>query len=106
MRRRGVGLVGTAVVAGAVGSNAAKRSAQEQAQDQQIAALEQQQAMAQQAQTAPPPPQYAAPPAPVSAGPQVATDATLEQIRKLGELKKEGLLTNDEFETQKKRLLG
>jgi len=93
LRRAGVGVVGaTAIGAGAyvAGSSAAKHSAQEASQDQQLSQLE-----AQQQAQAP------APPAP-SAG---LTDQTMDQLRKLGEMKKEGILTHEEFEAQKQRLL-
>jgi Short C-terminal domain len=33
------------------------------------------------------------------------SDATMDQIKKLGDLKTQGLLTNDEFEEQKQKLL-
>lgn len=48
------------------------------------------------------PPQPAPPPAP--AGP--TGDEVLEQIRKLGELRDAGILTQDEFDTKKADLLG
>jgi len=44
-----------------------------------------------------------APPAtPPSGG---MTDQTIEQLQKLGDLKKQGVLTEDEFEQQKQKLL-
>jgi hypothetical protein len=36
---------------------------------------------------------------------RVTSEETVQQLRKLGELKKEGLLTYHEFEAQKQRLL-
>jgi uncharacterized protein YdgA (DUF945 family) len=42
------------------------------------------------------------PAAPASAG---MSDATMDQIKKLGDLKTQGLLTIDEFEEQKQKLL-
>jgi len=54
--------------------------------------LEQQQAMQQQQQAAPP-----------AGG---ITDDAIEQIQKLGALKEQGLITDDEFEAQKRKLLG
>jgi hypothetical protein len=97
MRRTGVGLVGATVVgagAYAAGSSAARHSAQEASQDQQLAQLEAQQ----QSQATPsmPPPQA------TSAG---LTDEKMEQLRKLADMKKEGILTHEEFEAQKQRLL-
>jgi putative oligomerization/nucleic acid binding protein len=63
--------------------------------DARIAELEQQQAMQQQA----------APPAAAPAAGGI-TDDTIEQIQKLGQLKEQGLITDDEFEAQKRKLLG
>ena len=95
VRRRGMGLVSTALLAGGAykaGSSAGKRSEQEAEQEEQSATR----------------PVAGQPPATSSqpSQPSPVTDETLDQLRKLGELKKEGLLTYDEFETQKKRLLG
>jgi hypothetical protein len=47
-----------------------------------------------------PPPPPAPMPAPVS-----ETDQALEELRKLGELKAQGVLTDDEFATMKARIL-
>jgi len=44
-----------------------------------------------------------APPATPSSGGM--TDQTIEQLQKLGDLKKQGVLTEDEFEQQKQKLL-
>ena len=63
--------------------------------DARIAELEQQQAMQQQA----------APPAAAPAAGGI-TDDTIAQIQKLGELKTQGLLSDEEFEAQKRKLLG
>ena len=70
--------------------------------DQRIYELEQQQAA--QAQMA----QAPAPAAPVAAPVQSAgiSDAAIEQIRKLGELHEQGILTDDEFSQKKQELLG
>jgi hypothetical protein len=40
-----------------------------------------------------------------SAQPGGVTDATLDQLKQLGELKAQGVLTQEEFDTQKQRLL-
>jgi len=61
--------------------------------DARMDELEQQQAMQQQA-----------PPAAAPAG--GITDDAIEQIQKLGQLKEQGLITDDEFEAQKRKLLG
>jgi len=50
-----------------------------------------------QAQAAP-----AAAPAPSAGG---ITDTTIEQLKKLGELKEQGILTDEEFNAQKQKLL-
>ncbi len=52
-----------------------------------------------ESQAAPP----AAAPAPAAAG--AGTSAMLDQLEKLGELKKQGVLTDAEFEVQKQKLL-
>ena len=88
LRRPGVGVIGDGAYA--TSSSAAKHSAQ----NQQLAepqAQRQAQAMAA---------------TPVSQAPSSGlTDERMEQLRKLGEMKKEGILTNQEFEAQKQRLL-
>lgn len=117
--RVGRRIVRTAAVGGAaymVGSHAATKSAEQQqqeaAQNAQIADLQQQQqaAMAQQAYVQP---QYAQPqaaPAPVPiAAPEPATAAPardpMEALKRLGELKAAGVLTDEEFEAKKAELL-
>jgi Short C-terminal domain len=47
--------------------------------------------------------QSAAPPAAPAGG---MSDETINQLKQLGELKDQGVLTEDEFEAQKKKLLG
>jgi pyruvate/2-oxoglutarate dehydrogenase complex dihydrolipoamide acyltransferase (E2) component len=59
-----------------------------------------------QQQAAPPAaPPAAAPAAPVPASPP-STDDLLAQLKALGQLKADGVLTDAEFEAQKARLLG
>ncbi|GAA4929722.1 putative oligomerization/nucleic acid binding protein [Actinomycetospora succinea] len=85
------GLARTALVAGtatAVSNRVSRRQAGRWA-----AEAEQQ---APPPQYAPPPQQYAAPPAP----------DPIEQLRQLGELKSQGILTQEEFDEQKRRILG
>jgi hypothetical protein len=65
--------------------------------DARMDEMEQQQAMMMQQQAA------AASPAPAGGG---ITDDAIAQIQKLGELKTQGLLTDEEFEAQKRKLLG
>lgn len=48
-----------------------------------------------------PPPQAPAPAAPPAAG-----DSTIDQLKELGELKAQGILTEEEFAAQKAKLLG
>jgi hypothetical protein len=61
------------------------------------------------AQIAPPPQQYAPPPpqeyAPVPAAP-VAQEDPITQLERLGALKAQGLLTDEEFNAQKAKILG
>ncbi|HEX2302710.1 MAG TPA: SHOCT domain-containing protein [Gaiella sp.] len=93
--RRGPGLVRaaatTAVVAGTAGAVRHRQEQKYAAQDQE--AYEQQQAAADQAAAA----QAAAAPA--------APDYAAE-LQKLGDLKAQGLITEEEFEAKKKQILG
>ena len=50
-------------------------------------------------------PVQAPPPPPPVVVPVSATDQTLEELRKLGELKAQGVLSDDEFATMKARIL-
>ncbi|WP_210769209.1 SHOCT domain-containing protein [Occultella kanbiaonis] len=62
----------------------------------------------QQAAQAPPPqPVYAAPPppAPAPAAPGISMDEKLAQLKDLGALKEQGILSDAEFEAQKARIL-
>jgi hypothetical protein len=75
----------------------------DQQQNTQIADLQQQQQagpLPVYQQPAPPPPQAAAP-AP-SGG---MSDETYEQLKKLGELHESGVLTDDEFNSAKQKIL-
>ena len=97
------GLMGTmartAVIAGtasAVSGNVSRRGAQ-RAADQQQAAAAQQQAMADQAAA-----QAAAQAAPPAA---TAPEDRMAKIRELGEMKSQGLLTDEEFSAEKARIL-
>ncbi len=85
------GVARTAVIAGtatSVSNRVSKR------QGERWAAQEQQQA----GQQAPPPPPQAAPPA--------GQASTIDQLKELGELKAQGILTEEEFAAQKAKLLG
>lgn len=57
---------------------------------------------------APAPPPYYAPPPPPSGGESGdrRRDDVLDQLRELGELRSAGVLTEQEFEDQKRRILG
>jgi hypothetical protein len=84
------GVARTAVIAGtatSVSNRVSKR------QGERWAAQEQQE----YAQQAPPPP----PAAPAGGG-----SSTIEQLKELGELKAQGILTEEEFAAQKAKILG
>ena len=55
------------------------------------------------AQEAPPPPEAA--PAPPPAVPAAPAESTIDQLKELGELKSQGVLTEEEFAAQKAKLL-
>ena len=68
-----------------------------------------------QAQTAPPPQQYAPPPEayapppptpPPAPAPAAPPEDPITQLERLGALKAQGLLTDEEFNTQKAKILG
>jgi hypothetical protein len=95
MRRRGMGVIGTAVVVGGaahMGAKSANKQAAGQEQAQQ-AAYDQGAAAAQQQAAA------AAPAAPAE-----LDDAA--EIQKYAALKGQGLITEEEFEAKKKQILG
>jgi hypothetical protein len=50
-------------------------------------------------------PQQAAPP-PAAAAPAAGGESTIDQLKELGELKSQGILTEEEFAAQKAKLLG
>jgi Short C-terminal domain len=56
------------------------------------------------AQEAPPPPQAA--PAPPPAAAAAPAPSTIDQLKELGELKSQGIITEEEFAAQKAKLLG
>lgn len=85
------GMARTAVVAGtatAVSNRVSKRQGERWAQQEGAAA-----------------PQYAEP-APAPAAPAPAGDSLIDQLKELGELKAQGILTEEEFAAQKAKLLG
>ena len=110
MRRRGPGLVGTvartAVIAGTathVSNNVSRRQAgrhaDKQAEHDAEVQAEAQAMLAQQQQQ-----QQYAPPPPAAVAAPPAVD--FEQLKKLGEMRDAGILTEEEFATAKSRLLG
>jgi hypothetical protein len=86
-------------VAYGAGRHAANRRAQEDEQEARLADLEAQQ----QYQQAPPPPAAPAPAAPAPSG--GISDQGIEELKKLAELKEQGILTDAEFEVQKAKIL-
>lgn len=94
------GVARTAVVAGtatAVSGRVQRRQASRNIEkDAQTAAARQEAYEQQVAQSAPPPP-----PAPAASG----SSDMLEQLKQLGELKAQGVLTEEEFAAQKARIL-
>ena len=92
------GIARTAVIAGtatAVSNRVSRRQAGRwAAKDDQQAEAAQQQA-----------PQQAAPPQPAAPAEDGMSDK-LEQLKQLGELKTQGVLTEAEFEEQKRKILG
>ena len=99
------GMARTAVVAGtatAVSNRVSRRQANKwAAQEQQ--SYEQQAYQQQAYQQAP---VYAAPPPAPAAPPADDMDTKIAQLRELGELKSQGVLSEDEFAEQKRRILG
>lgn len=86
------GVARTAVIAGtatSVSNRVSKRQGERWAQQE-----EQQQQQA------------AAPPPPAPAAPAAAASSPIEQLKELGELKAQGILTEEEFAAQKAKLLG
>jgi Short C-terminal domain len=86
------GVARTAVIAGtatSVSNRVSRRQGQRWAQQEE----------AQQAQQAPPPA------APAASAPPAGGASMLDQLRELGELKEQGILTEEEFAAQKAKLL-
>ena len=103
-------LARAAMVGGAgymAGKHAAGNQAQEADQSQQIADQQQQiaQLQAQQSAAAPPPPPPPAPPAAPAAAPPPAADDLVGQIQQLKGLLDQGVLTQEEFDAAKQKLI-
>jgi hypothetical protein len=93
------GVARTAVIAGtatAVSNRVSRRQAGRWADQEQAQAYDQQQAEQQQQ------PVYAAPP---PAAPSADMDSKLAQLKELGQLREQGVLTDAEFEAQKSAIL-
>ncbi len=107
------GVARTAVVAGtatAVSNRVSRRQGRRWAErDQQTYEAQQYEDQQQYApppqQYAPPPQQYAPPPAIAPAAGGITQD-TINQLKQLGDLKAQGILTEQEFAAQKAKLLG
>ena len=108
------GMARTAVVAGtasAVSGRVQRRQANKFAEKDAATAAKQQEAYdAQMAQQQPPPPpqqpvyqQPPPPPPPPSGG---ISDDAIQQLKELGALKEQGILTEEEFVAQKAKILG
>ncbi|MEJ2864313.1 SHOCT domain-containing protein [Actinomycetospora flava] len=96
------GLARTALVAGtatAVSNRVSRRQAGRWAREEEAQQYEQQQYQQQYQQPQYQPPQYQQAPPPGGGD-------TIEQLRQLGELKSQGILTQQEFDEQKRRILG
>jgi hypothetical protein len=102
------GMARTAVVAGtatAVSNRVSRRQAERWGRDDQSAYAPYQYA-------APPPPQYVQPPpppvqqAPPPPPPAAPAVDPIEQLTKLGQLRDSGILTEEEFQAQKAKILG
>ena len=119
MMRRGIGRVGrpglvgtmarTAVVAGTATAVAGGMSRRQQGKQQQAAeaqAYEQQQQQAQIDAQVAAAVAAQAPPPPPRPRPRLLEDDTIAQLTKLGELKAQGILTEEEFAAQKAKILG
>ena len=94
-RRRGLRRVAGMAAVGGVAHYAGRKSAQAEERGKQVEA--------QQAQAAPAPAQAA--PAPAQAAPQPSDDDKLERLKKLGELRDSGVITEAEFGVEKQKIL-
>ena len=99
------GLVrGMARTAAVVGTATATRNAVNRRQAEKNAQAYSQAMNTVSAQQAPPPQQYAPPPEEYYAPP--SQEDVIAQLERLGALKAQGILTEEEFQAQKARLLG
>jgi len=102
------GVARTAVIAGtatAVSNRVSRRQANRWAEPDQSAYPEPEYAQPQYAQPQYAQPQYAQPQPPPTTSASSGADEMLDQLRKLGELRDQGVLTDEEFAAQKARIL-
>jgi len=92
---------GTAYVAGKHASNTQQREADQEARIQELEAQQYQQ----QAAAAPPPPPPPPPPAPVAAAPAAGGTDIASKLVELKGLMDQGILTQEEFDAAKAKLL-
>lgn len=97
---------GMARTAAVVGTATATRNAVNRRQADKNAQAYSQAANAAAAQQSPPPQQYAPPPEQYAPPPPAPEEDVITQLERLGALKAQGLLTEDEFAAQKAKLLG
>ena len=104
------GLVrGMARTAAVVGTATATRNAVNRRQAEKNAVAYTNAVNTAQAQVAPPPQQYAPPPqeyAPPPPAPAAPPEDPITQLERLGALKAQGLITEEEFNAQKAKILG
>ena len=111
-RRTGRPLLRAAAVGGAgyyAGKKVAEGRGAEAMQDQQIADLQDEMAVQQAPAAYAPPPAAPPPPAPAAPPPAAAASTSADriaQLKELGELRASGVLTEEEFEREKQRILG
>jgi hypothetical protein len=112
MRRRPLlRTAATAAVVGGVAYHAGKGNATRDARMDAMEAQMQEQQLPPQPAYAPPPQQYApppqqyAPPPPPSPTASMSMDERMAALERLGQLRQQGILTDEEFAVQKHRLL-
>ncbi|MET8188613.1 MULTISPECIES: SHOCT domain-containing protein [unclassified Streptomyces] len=98
MNRRGPGLLGTVARTAVVAGTASAVSGRVQQRQQQRWGAQEEAAAQQQSVRQQTPPAQAAPPAPPA-------DDIIDRLERLAELKKQGILTDAEFEAQKAKVL-
>ncbi len=103
-RRRGPGLLGTALVVGGAAHMGAKSAQKSQAAAQQEADQNAQIAEIQAQQAAAAAPRCAPPAAAAPAAPAEIDEAA--EIQKFAAMKEQGVITEEDFEAKKKQILG